>query len=196
MSELWIGAPAWPTEDAIDWLHRLEPWAGLGFTEFQIAGLLCHHQKFFGFQFEVPLDDRLAGLAHAYYASSLPGLATPEAATPLEEVTRLRDRLAELGLVLDPVYYAWFAEAYLPISVESAWAYAMQRELPMYEWPQGSRFDRVRRLEYIGLDSEWTTAAEYLRAFWLYFEQERRPGALLSGLPARWTAVMHVPNSD
>lgn len=181
-AELWIGVPEWPRVD----VNSVERWRGVGFVEFQIAGTLCHHQKFMGLGFQVPRTDRLALLAYSYYGSNLPGVGNPDLATPLETVEVLRDRLTELDLVLDPVHYAKFAEAYLPIEAESAWRYAVRRDLPIFSEPV-RLLDTTER-ELIGLEPDWKDAVEYLAAYWDRIDP--------SHAPPPWTAVAHYPNSD
>src|SRR5262245_39016460 len=144
-ADLWIGAPAWPRSWQKQSGARGAPWEGVALEEFQIAGLRCHHQEFFGLRFRVPRRDPLAILVASYLGSHLPGTGNPEDATPLEEVVRVRDRLSEIGLVLDPTYYARFAEAYIPVSAESAWRYAVHR-----------RFSLLHRREIGDLGTERT----------------------------------------
>ncbi|MEL7060771.1 MAG: hypothetical protein AAGN46_12165, partial [Acidobacteriota bacterium] len=173
--ELWIGAPAWPAESNVESVGRFDPWKGLALSDFQIAGLLCHHQKFYGLKFQVPTSDPLAVLSFSYLGSHLPGVGNPEMATPLEEILELRSRLAEIDLVLDPVHYARFAEAYLPVTAESAWRYAIARRLPIFERPHRRILETTRRLDYLGLDATWEAAAAYLKAYWEHVEAECEP---------------------
>jgi hypothetical protein len=120
-AELWIGAPMWPLG-----VEAPLPAAGPMCVEFQVAGVFCHHQRFYGLKFVVPNDDRLAVLVDSYLSSNLPGSWTAEYATPLEDLLQLRDRLQALGLALDPVEYAksrkptYRLRARLPGSMQSS----------------------------------------------------------------------------
>jgi hypothetical protein len=164
-------------------------------VEFQVAGVFCHHQRFYGLKFVVPNDDRLALLADSYLSSNLPGCWTAEYATPLEDLLQLRDRLQALGLALDPVEYAKFAEAYVPIEGGTAWQYAIDADFAVATQANWKHAETREARWELGLGEEWSGCEEYLAAHWRTLEERHNP-ALPPLRPNRWTAVLHYPNSD
>lgn len=189
-AELWIGAPMWPLG-----IDAPLPAAGPMCVEFQVAGVFCHHQRFYGLKFVVPNDDRLAVLADSYLASNLPGTWTAEYATPLEDLLQLRDHLQALGLALDPVEYPKFAEAYIPIEGETAWRYAIDADFAVATQADWKHAETREARHEIGLGREWPDCEEYLAADWRALEEKYSP-AHRPWQPNRWTAVLHYPNSD
>lgn len=194
-AELWIGECRWPGPTA-SWHSpsRMSPFAGVNVDEFQIAGILCHHQKFFGMCFQLPGADPLAALAHRYTESHLPGTGNPEFATPLDDIVRLRDQLAELGLVLDPVHYAKFAEAYLPIGAESACRYAFAKRLRLVIRFHPEHTETAASVSEIGVAETWPAVQAHLTSTWEYLAVDLDPR--VAWTPERWTAVVHYPNCD
>ncbi len=195
-AELWIGAPSWPSDGEDPTHFATHGWSGLAATEFQIAGVFCGQQRFFGLQCFVPKADQLASLGHHYLGSHLPGLSVAGYSTPFNSVLELRDSLSALGLELDPREYARFAEAYLPISAESAWEYAVKQDLRLMLDPQQGTGAGVGTLKEIGLAGNWEDVAAYLTAGWERVERLVRPSGPHWGAPANWTAVLSYPNSD
>jgi hypothetical protein len=160
-------------------------------TDFQVGGHFCHHRLFFGLKFHVPRNDPLAVLAHTYLESDHPGPGNPDYTTPLEEIVLVKERLARLGLELDPIHYAYFSEAYIPVSGRSAWDYAISRELAVFTAPVAHKFETTDRLDFLGLGQSWEEAVEYLKAFW-----ESNGGRTWFLTREPWTAAVHYPNCD
>src|SRR5262245_2293431 len=122
---LWLGTDFWPVPQAVASCcrqHSFHPWEGLGFVTLQVGGFHCVNRRVFGLKLHVPADDELARLLESYTGSDLPGRNRAygiDRATPLEDVVIAKRRLADMGLLLDPVAYADFGEAYIPLERQS-----------------------------------------------------------------------------
>jgi len=129
MSDLICGYNSWPTAIGKDGRQAAVP--EMTVEDVQIGGIFCNHELLFGLRFEIPDHDPLALLIESYQFTCLPGRKAEGYSTPLEDILTLRQRLAELRLEIDPVYYAHFAEAYVPLAFPSAVAYALERRFPL-----------------------------------------------------------------
>ena len=188
--ELWIGTNALPH----GWVPAQATLEGVRATSAQIAGILCHHETLFGLPFFVPDDDPLAVLANSYYGSCIPGRGNPDYSPNLDELLKLRTRLRELRLDLDPVYYFHFAEAYLPMQAEAAWQYATERGLCLLIDSDKTGMRHVSP-EEIGLTS-WAEGVSYLEAAWRRAEGLSTERFAFSTVPDHWFAAAVFPNSD
>jgi len=198
-AELWIGSPALPIDPSR--VHgismpRISIWEGLSITEFQIAGVLCHHQVFFGFKFKVPETDLLAKLGHTYLGTHLPGNWSPKFSTSQSAIDKARGQLRELGLKLEEPEKDKLAEAYMPIESECAWSYAMNAKLPIFLHPHEHALATVPSVEEIYLDGSWEQASQYLEAAWDKLQTDSDCESYYTKKPQNWTSVLHYLNCD
>jgi len=125
MPDLICGYNFWP--HAVKEFGRKPTFPEITVGDAQIGGIFCNHELMFGVCFHVPENDPLSVLIESYHLTHMPGRKAEGHSTPLEEVIRLQVRLQKLGLEIDPVCYAHFAEAFIPISFSSATSYSLDR---------------------------------------------------------------------
>ncbi len=185
--ELWIGTNHLPPS----WDSSRSTLEAVRVIDAQIAGIYCHHETLFGVSYYVPEDDPLSLLANTYSGSSIPGRINPDYSPDLDEILGLRKKLTDLGLKIDPVYYFHFAEAYIPIEAESAWAYTNTHEFDLLLQNKTKPvLNKVSPIE-IGLSS-WAKTKAYLEHAWRI--SARHSGN--SEFPHRWFSAAVFPNSD
>jgi hypothetical protein len=189
-AELWIGIPELPKDcQGPGFFSKVEDIAVC--ADFQIGGVFCNHRSFFGLKFDVPKSDPLALLIESYSCTNLPGAGIPHLSTPLDKIVEVRSRLRDINLELDPIHYAHFAEAYIPVAGQSAWEYVIVNDLQIFIAPQHRRFEKTNRLDFVGLSESWDDVVAYLQGTW---QQYGGDSWIADGEP--WTAAVHCPNSD
>lgn len=137
MPDLICGYNRWP--QAVEKYGRKPAFAEITAQNAQIGGIFCNHEFMFGVCFFVPENDPLGVLIESYHLTHMPGRKAEGHSTPLDEILRLQVSLHELGLEIDPVCYAHFAEAFIPISYSSATSYALKRGFAITHESKGGR---------------------------------------------------------
>ena len=122
-----------------------------------------------------------------------PRRGNPDYRPSVDEVVTLREQLREVGLSVHPTKYSHFAEAYLPLEVESAWYYARVRNLRLVVHSK-TEPTSLRLPAELGLN-EWPDAQLYITAGW-----ERAssfgPAEVRRPAPSSWFAAGVFANSD
>jgi len=192
---LWVGIDRWPAVEAVKKLvnqHSFDPWEGLAFEQIQVGGFHTIQKHVFGLKLHVPSDDPLARLAFSYMSTGFPGFWLNTYATPLEEVVLLKQRLSDLGVLIDSIKYPESAEAYFPLDANSAWDYAQVRKLLVFEHPHRGAGRQLTSLEAIGL-SHWDDVNQYLAGYWSKVTSDLGEPSVV---PNRWLGVLNCANSD
>ena len=138
-------------------------------TDAQIGGIFCNHEMMFGINFDVPEDDRLGALIESYHLTNMPGRKAEGHSTPLEDVNKLQAQLQELGLEIDPVCYAHFAEAFIPISFALATSYSLKRGFTITCESKGGRLSLEPK--ELGFECHYDIK-KFVEAAWIKTEEQ------------------------
>ena len=167
MPDLICGYNLWP--QAVEMYGRKPAFPEITAGNAQIGGIFCNHELMFGVCFLVPEDDPLGVLIESYHLTHMPGRKAAGHSTPLAEVFRLQLLLQELGLEIDPVCYAHFAEAFIPISFSSATSYALKRGFVIAHESRGGRVSiDPKELGFESVDN----VKEFVETAWIKTEEQ------------------------